>query len=249
MRSLCVFLLALLAPLTANAKPLAFQKIENCQWKADRWNDGDSFHAMLGDGRGEIVVRLYFVDAPEDETAYRLRISEQAEYFGITPEQAKEVAHEAAAFTAQRLAKPFTVWTRWNSALGRSVLGRVYCIIITAEGRDLNELLVENGLARIYGTRTPLPDGRDSRTYRARLSELEAKAKAAKKGAWRFTGAAPPAKPVALSGAFLASKNSEVFHKAGCKSGEKILATNIVRYQSREEATRDGRRPCAECRP
>ena len=27
-------------------------------------------------------------------------------------------------------------------------------------GRDLNELLVEGGLARIYGVRTPLPDGR-----------------------------------------------------------------------------------------
>jgi DNA ligase (NAD+) len=59
--------------------------------------------------------------------------------------------------------------------LGRSDLGRVYCIIITAEGRDLNELLVENGLARIYGTRTVLYDGRDSRKYLARLAELEAK--------------------------------------------------------------------------
>ena len=33
------------------------------------------------------------------------------------------------------------------------------------DGRDLNELLVSAGLARIYGTRTPLPDGRDSRTW------------------------------------------------------------------------------------
>ncbi|MEQ1851464.1 MAG: thermonuclease family protein, partial [Chthoniobacteraceae bacterium] len=173
----------------------------------------------------------------------------KAAYFGITPEQAKEVAHEAAAFTAQRLAKPFTVWTRWNSALGRSVLGRIYCMITTAEGRDLNELLVENGLARIYGTRTPLPDGRDSRTYRARLAELEKQAKAAKKGAWRLKGGAPQAQPVALSGAYLASKNSEVFHTAACKSGAKILPKNLTWYQSREDATRDGRRPCAECRP
>jgi len=30
---------------------------------------------------------------------------------------------------------------------------------------NLAELLVRNGLARIYGTRTPLPDGRGSRTY------------------------------------------------------------------------------------
>ena len=104
---------------------------------------------------------------------------------GITKEQAVEIAHEAAAFTEKRLVEPFTVWTRWRSALGRSALGRVYCIILTADGRDLNELLVENGLARIYGTRTALFDGRDSRAYLARLAELEAQAKQAGLGGWK----------------------------------------------------------------
>ena len=186
MRSLCFLILALLLPLAAHAASKPFQKIEACRWKADRWNDGDSFHVITGDAGKEIVARLYFVDAPEAETAYRDRLDEQAAYWGITREHAVTVAHEAAAFTAKRLAEPFTVWTRWNSARGRSALGRVYCIIITAEGRDLNELLVENGLARIYGVRTPLFDGRTSAQYRARLAELEAAAKKAKRGAWRF---------------------------------------------------------------
>ena len=44
----------------------------------------------------------------------------------------------------------------------------------------------ENGLARIYGTRTALDDGRDSRAYLAKLAELEAKAKQLQRGAWRF---------------------------------------------------------------
>jgi endonuclease YncB( thermonuclease family) len=56
--------------------------------------------------------------------------------------------------------------------------------VITSDGKDLNELLVSAGLARIYGTRTPLPDGHDSREYLAHLRELEAEAKAAKRGAW-----------------------------------------------------------------
>ena len=185
MRPLCL-LLALLLPLSAQAASKPFQKIENCRWKADRWNDGDSFHVITGDAGKEIVARLYFVDTPEAETAYRDRLDEQAAYWRITREQAKDIAHEASAFTAKRLAEPFTVWTRWNSARGRSVLGRVYCVIITAEGRDLNELLVENGLARIYGVRTPLPDGKTSAQYRARLAELETAAKKAKRGAWRF---------------------------------------------------------------
>lgn len=47
------------------------------------------------------------------------------------------------------------------------------------------ELLVKNGLARIYGVRTPLPDGRTSRQYLARLAELEEQAKAERLGGWR----------------------------------------------------------------
>jgi endonuclease YncB( thermonuclease family) len=174
------------APHATVAKPaLPFQKIENCQLKPNRWNDGDSFHVITGDEQREIVLRLYFVDTPEAETAYRDRIGEQASYFGITPEQAMIVAHEAASFTEKKLAAPFTVYTRWRGALGRSALGRVYGSIFVG-GRDLNELLVENGLARIYGTRTPLPDGRDSQKYLARLGELEAMAKRERRGAWRF---------------------------------------------------------------
>ena len=61
---------------------------------------------------------------------------------------------------------------------------RYYAIIVTADGHDLNGLLVSNGLARIYGSRTPLPDGRDSREYLAHLHELENEANAAKRGAW-----------------------------------------------------------------
>ena len=165
-----------------------WQRLDGCTWKADRWNDGDSFHVLTGSEPPEIVARLYFVDTPEAETAYRDRIAEQAADFGITKEQAVEIAHEAAAFTEKQLNAPFTVWTRWRSALGRSALGRNYVIIITADGRDLNELLVENGLARIYGTKTALYDGRDSRQYLARLAELEATAKRGRKGAWRFAG-------------------------------------------------------------
>ena len=186
-RAFFITILALFAPLSAWSEAQPFQKIDQCKMKADRWNDGDSFHVITGDAKREIVARLYFVDTPEAETAYRDRINEQAAYFGITSQQAATIAHEATAFTAKRLTAPFTVWTRWRSALGRSELGRVYAIIITADGRDLAELLVENGLARIYGTRTALYDGRDSRKYLARLTQLEARAKREKKGAWRFT--------------------------------------------------------------
>jgi hypothetical protein len=48
---------------------------------------------------------------------------------------------------------------------------------------------------------------------------------------------------------FLASKNSAVFHKAGCKAAAKISAKNVIRYASRDEAIQAGKKPCAECGP
>jgi endonuclease YncB( thermonuclease family) len=180
-------LIALLVPLLAFAQqaPPArpFQRLDRCVYKPQRWNDGDSFHVILPD-RKEVIFRLYFVDTPEEESVYADRIAEQAAYFGISPSAAVEVGHEASEFTKQALAKPFTIYTRWRRALGRSAIWRYYAIVVTADGRDLNELLVSAGLARIYGTRTPLPDGRDSRTYLAHLRELETQAKAARRGAW-----------------------------------------------------------------
>ena len=160
-----------------------FQRLDGCLYKPQRWNDGDSFHVILPDQK-EFVFRLYFADTPEEERVYADRIAEQAAYFGISSDAAVEIGRAASEFTKAALAKPFTIYTRWRRALGRSELWRYYAIVVTADGRDLNELLVSAGLARIYGTRTPLPDGRDSREYLAHLHELENEARAARWGAW-----------------------------------------------------------------
>lgn len=48
---------------------------------------------------------------------------------------------------------------------------------------------------------------------------------------------------------YVASKNSEVFHKAGCESEAKISERNVVKYGTKEEAVQAGKRPCGECRP
>ena len=46
---------------------------------------------------------------------------------------------------------------------------------------------------------------------------------------------------------YLASKNSQVFHKAGCPSAAKISEKNLVRYNTRDEAIQAGKKPCHEC--
>ena len=68
-----VFVTAMLVPLVAltqTAPPAQpFQRLAGCVYKPQRWNDGDSFHVVLPDQK-EVVVRLYFVDTPEEERVY-----------------------------------------------------------------------------------------------------------------------------------------------------------------------------------
>jgi phosphatidylserine/phosphatidylglycerophosphate/cardiolipin synthase-like enzyme len=53
----------------------------------------------------------------------------------------------------------------------------------------------------------------------------------------------------AVTTGYVASKNSQVFHKAGCKSAAKISEKNLVRYATRNEAIAADKEPCHECNP
>jgi hypothetical protein len=48
---------------------------------------------------------------------------------------------------------------------------------------------------------------------------------------------------------FVASKNSQVFHKPGCPFAQKIVSKNVVSYESRDAAVAAGKRPCKSCNP
>ncbi len=48
---------------------------------------------------------------------------------------------------------------------------------------------------------------------------------------------------------FVGSRNSEVFHKAGCPSAKRISEKNLVAYNSKEDAVNAGKRPCGRCNP
>ena len=194
------------------------------------------------------------------ESKYGDRIEDQAAYFGISNEQVLELAKEASEFTKNHLSKPFRIWTRYRSAMGLTAGGRIYAFVVTAKGEDLNAALVANGLARIHGSRTPIPNGVTSRDYIARLTELEKAAKAQKRGGWRFTAQAsaqparpltspPTAPPAVLAPLYAASKKSAVFHKLDCASIDRIAEKNLVTYGSRADAIAAGKEPCSICKP
>jgi competence ComEA-like helix-hairpin-helix protein len=144
-----------------------------------RTTDADSFHVMA-QGK-EYVFRLYFVDAPETDTAFPDRVQEQAKYFGITPEQTLQLGAHAAQFTKEKLSRPFVVRTCMQDARGQTK--RFYAFVESPEG-DLAELLVANGLARVYGSEAA-PVGLTSPELEwEKLKRLEQDARQQKVGAW-----------------------------------------------------------------
>ena len=49
--------------------------------------------------------------------------------------------------------------------------------------------------------------------------------------------------------AYVASKNSDVFHKPDCRWAKNISPKNLVGYSTRDEAIEAGKRPCKWCKP
>ncbi len=149
-------------------------------------NDGDSFKVIAG-GR-ELHLRLYYVDCMETTYAHKAdqeRILEQQDHFGLTePHAVVRFGRRAAEYVHQALSRPFTVHTSYAKALGRSATGRVYAFVETHDGHDLGRLLVERGLARIYGKTRPSPGGLPSDLVLDELGDLRAKAMLKRAGIW-----------------------------------------------------------------
>jgi endonuclease YncB( thermonuclease family) len=141
------------------------------------WSDGDSFQIKTPDGKTQ-TIRLYGVDCIEmhvqgdDSNARRLR--DQRRYFGINDISVAKTQGEAAkAATAKWLDKPFTVHTTFADGRGDGRFSRVYGFVKTADGGNLSEVLVSQGLARAFGVVRQLPDGTAGDEWMEQLKDLE----------------------------------------------------------------------------
>ena len=174
----------LMTPLISNAAKWKVYK--NATLIKHDYNDGDSFHVMCN--RYHYIFRLYYVDTPETSDSYPKRVQEQADYFGITSGRALKIGEDAAKFSERLLSnKPFTVYTKKENARGNSKKKRYFAMIKIGDDW-LSTLLVEEGLARVYGKRIDLPeDGKPERKYSARLKAKERMAKKTNKGAWKWS--------------------------------------------------------------
>jgi DNA uptake protein ComE-like DNA-binding protein len=180
----------------AKGKEKNWITLENCQLVPNKANDGDSFHVRANDT--EYLVRLYFVDAPETASVGAARLVEQAEYFGLSVPEVIEIGRDAKKFVDAKLSEPFTIVTRLAEGLGRSKIQRVYGLVRTKDG-DLGEQLIANGLARIHGVHSAMPDGSSGQDEIQKLEELEQDAKQKKLGGWAIGSRPAPSANAAHS--------------------------------------------------
>jgi len=227
-------LLVAFAPLRAAPveTPATLERIDGLTLVGDGGGDADSFHVT--DGQRTLHLRLYLVDAPEtsaaDPTLAR-RVREQTRYFGLpTPADTLRFGRAAAARSRELLARPFTAHTAGTRGLGRSAEPRVYAFVTTADGSDLAEILVREGLARAYGVGRTGPTGVTQDEQRAHLADLELSAGLARRGIW---AASDPEKLAAAraeerrDAADLAAVSAAAKGPATTPSGEPVAATPV----------------------
>lgn len=166
-------------------------ELKDCKLVRSESNDGDSFLIECSEPyRGETQhrVRLYFVDTAETSSNsdfMKERLKEQAAYWGYKDSDfALRIGLRAQQTVQKMLRSNFTVYTRGEYApsMGRP---RYYATVFVKD-RWLDEILVADGLVRIYGKGAHLPDGTNANTHRSRLRKLERAAKAAKRNGWRY---------------------------------------------------------------
>lgn len=168
-----------------------YEIFENCTLVKNRRNDGDSFLVKLPDGR-EKTFRLSYVDCPESAfKSYRngennhRRIEEQADYFGISSDDAVDIGKKAKLWVNAELGRaPFTVYTTWNSPFKDQRYHAFIKVTQKGKSRFIHERLIEKGYARIYTRGADLPDGTSVRNQRSELFKLQRSAKKNGAGGW-----------------------------------------------------------------
>ena len=85
--------------------------------------------------------------------------------------------------------------------------------------------------------------------YRVANSQPDRSADANDTSAVSVTTSRPSIKQVMAEYEYVASKNSEVFHKPDCRWAKKISPKNLVGYDTKAEAIKAGKRPCRGCKP
>lgn len=117
----------------------------------------------------------------------------------------------------------------------RDQYGRLLAYVFLENGKMVNVLLVQKGLAHVISKNGNLK-------YRDLLLSCQRKAMRKKLGIWSqdFKGD---------EAFYLGNRGSYLFHRPSCPFGGNISQSNLVQFGSRYDAFWEGYSPCSRCRP
>lgn len=182
--------------------------------------DGDTIEVVLNNKTEK--VRLIGVDTPET----------------VHPTIGEEPYGKAASnFTKSQLeGKQITLEFDVQE---RDQYGRLLAYV-WLNGQLFNEILIREGYAQVS---TFPPNVK----YVERFTSAQQKAREAGRGLWGAEEQTP--QPIATSGKYIGSKESDKYHLPTCRWAEKITSENQIWFQTEEEAQSVGYEPCGVCKP
>ena len=212
-------------------------------WKAARRPNPASLpqKVELSASDGEICEVAQVIDGD----TIVLRNGLHLRYQGVNTPEGGRWLQEAQALSAEARARnqELLAGRKVRLKLGPTPLdahGRVLASVLAVaeDGSevDVEAVLLREGLARVLMPR---------RERAAEFKQLEAQAKAERKGLWGLTRPTEQSNPQGFL--YCARHGSEVFHLLDCPSARKIAPENFVGYRTLEEAQAAGRRWCALC--
>ena len=190
--------------------------------KVVRVVDGDTIVIKLYNGT-EGKVRYIGIDTPETKHP-----NKGVEYYG---KEATEANKRLVENKDVELEPDVQHWDRYGRLLAYVYVGEVF----------VNEALVRQGYAKAS---TYPPNVK----YQDLFVNAERDARQESRGLW----AQEPSKEIEhkkseSNAPYVASKNSNIFHKPSCPHAETIKPENMIQFNSLEEAKASGRRGCKKC--
>ena len=183
--------------------------------------DGDTIEIFSG--RQTYRIRLDGIDCPEKRQAFgnRAKITTSELCFGTVVSA---------------------------NILDTDRYGRYIAKIILPDGRVLNEEMLRLGLAWHY----------KQYNNEARYANLENSARRQRAGLWSdpspvapwtYRRGGSPQHSQSVNATFVGSRNSNKYHLPTCQWAQRINASNLVTFSSKQDAESRGYIPCRVCRP
>lgn len=186
--------------------------------------DGDTAQVTLTGGREE-RVRFIGVDTPESTRGKNDPYGKEASDYTKAKLEGQQIWLEFDIGERDRYDRMLAyIWLEQPASFNESEI----------QAKMFNAELLLEGYAQIM---TVPPNVK----YVDYFKTFQQEAREANKGLWSLVQESP--------GPFIASANSNKYHRPDCESGQKIAQQNLIEFKTMDEALNAGYEPCRVCNP